>query len=204
MSVWKPSVQTGRSRAFKEHMRKVFPPMTRERAQPSDLVKVVGRSRVAMLDPTGRVVVDITEARLDAIRLWTDGSCYPNPGPAGVGVLYEDGPYHLELSEYLGHATNNVAELVAVHRALELVVDACAPVDVYSDSEYVIGSVALEWSASKNRELILNVRESWRRLRDARFVKVPGHTGVPGNEKADELAGRARTSMKTTVWRSDP
>lgn len=167
------------------------------------IAKLTGRSRVAMLDPTGRIVVDITNARADAIKLWTDGSCYPNPGPAGVGVLYEDPPYKLELSEFLGDATNNVAELVAVQRALHLVVDERAPVDVYCDSEYVIGSVALGWSASKNRPLILEVREVWARLRNARFVKVPGHTGVPGNERADYLAGLARKTQKTTLWRSD-
>lgn len=167
------------------------------------MTQMTNRSRVASLDPTGRKVVDMDGARPHAIKLWTDGSCYPNPGPSGIGVVYEDGPYRLELSEFTGDGTNNTAELLAVLRALELVADPTSPVDVYCDSEYVIGSVALGWGASKNRELITACRRAWQRLYDARFVKVPGHSGVDGNEAADTLAGWARTTRQTMEWRSD-
>lgn len=177
------------------------PPFSRKRVgtlAPED----APRSRVASFGNAR--VVDMRDAREDAIRLWTDGSCYPNPGPAGVGVLYEDGPYLLELAEFMPTATNNVAELTAVLRALELVADRNAPVDVYCDSEYVIGTVALMWSASTNRELVAELRRVWLyEVRDARFVKVPGHTGVPGNERADTLAGWARKERKTLIWRND-
>lgn len=50
-----------------------------------------------------------------------DGGARGNPGPAGIGVTIV-GPRKkvvAELSEAIGHATNNVAEYTAVIRALE-------------------------------------------------------------------------------------
>src|SRR5688500_11174011 len=46
----------------------------------------------------------------DAIHVWTDGACSGNPGPAGLGAVIIDGDDKKELSEYLGEATNNIAE----------------------------------------------------------------------------------------------
>ncbi len=55
------------------------------------------------------------------VTVFTDGGARGNPGPAGVGVqvLDEENGVMSELSEYIGEATNNVAEYTAVKRALE-------------------------------------------------------------------------------------
>ncbi len=55
------------------------------------------------------------------VTVFTDGGARGNPGPAGVGVqiLDEKNEVLSELSEYIGEATNNVAEYTAVKRALE-------------------------------------------------------------------------------------
>src|SRR5262245_17253375 len=74
----------------------------------------------------------------DAIQVWTDGACSGNPGPAGLGVVIIDGKQRTELSEYLGEATNNIAELTAILRGLEAVKDKTRQVAVYSDSSYSI------------------------------------------------------------------
>lgn len=51
--------------------------------------------------------------------VYTDGCCLGNPGPMGIGVaIYEDGKLIAEISEYAGLGTNNVAEYLAVIRAL--------------------------------------------------------------------------------------
>ena len=52
----------------------------------------------------------------NAIVAYTDGACSGNPGPAGLGVIVMDGTTRIELSEYLGTGTNNVAELTAILR----------------------------------------------------------------------------------------
>jgi ribonuclease HI len=55
----------------------------------------------------------------DALIVYTDGACTGNPGPAGIGIVILDGKERREISEYLGPGTNNIAELMAIVRALE-------------------------------------------------------------------------------------
>ena len=122
------------------------------------------------------------------MQLWTDGACTGNPGPAGLGVLYRYQGEVREVSEYLGHGTNNIAELTAILRGLQLVEDSGTPVDVMTDSAYCHGLLTKSWKAKKNQELVAELRAEARRFGDLRIVKVPGHSGVPDNERADELA----------------
>src|SRR5262245_42651324 len=57
----------------------------------------------------------------DEIVVYTDGACSGNPGPMGIGVVVLDHGNRREVSEFLGEGTNNVAELTAVERALDLI-----------------------------------------------------------------------------------
>jgi ribonuclease HI len=92
----------------------------------------------------------------DAIHVWTDGACTGNPGPAGLGVVYIDGTdpaKKQELSEYLGEGTNNIAELTAIERGLQLVPaeERTRVVAVYTDSSYAIGLLSMGWKAKANQ-----------------------------------------------------
>src|SRR6185295_17833066 len=130
-----------------------------------------------------------TGAPADAIHVWTDGACSGNPGRAGLGVvILGDGAGEREISEYLGEATNNIAELTAILRGLEAVSDRTRPVIVYSDSAYSIGLLTKAWKAKKNVELVDELRALVRTFRDLRFVKVAGHAGIVLNERVDQLA----------------
>lgn len=131
-------------------------------------------------------------APADAIHVWTDGACSGNPGRAGLGVVVVgDGPGQREISEYLGEATNNIAELTAILRGLQAVSDRNRPVIVYSDSAYSIGLLTKAWKAKKNVELVDELRALTRTFRDLRFVKVAGHAGIALNERVDQLATSA-------------
>lgn len=145
-------------------------------------------------------IVDLNGRRgaENAVQLWTDGACSGNPGPAGLGVRYEYGTEVRELSEYLGEATNNVAELSAILRGLEMVEDTATPVDVMTDSEYCLGLLGLGWKAKANQALVESLRARYQRFSDVLLVKVKGHAGVEGNERADELARTAIVNRKTT------
>jgi ribonuclease HI len=123
------------------------------------------------------------------VEIFTDGACSGNPGPAGLGVVVVgDGAGQREISEYLGAATNNIAELTAILRGLEAVSDKTRPVIVYSDSAYSIGLLSQNWKAKKNVELVRELREVCRQFSDLRFVKVLAHSGIALNERVDQLA----------------
>jgi ribonuclease HI len=127
-------------------------------------------------------------APANAIHVWTDGACSGNPGAAGLGVvIVGDGPMR-EISEYLGDATNNIAELTAILRGLQTVEDRTRPVIVYSDSAYAIGLLTQNWKAKKNIELVDELRSLTRTFTDLRFVKVLAHSGISLNERVDQLA----------------
>ncbi|HEX7843427.1 MAG TPA: ribonuclease H [Kofleriaceae bacterium] len=138
-------------------------------------------------------------APANAIHVWTDGACSGNPGRAGLGVvIVGDGPGQREISEYLGDATNNIAELTAILRGLASVSDRARPVIVYSDSAYSIGLLTQNWKAKKNVELVEELRALCRTFSDLRFVKVAGHAGVALNERVDYLATSAIGHRGTT------
>jgi ribonuclease HI len=98
--------------------------------------------------------------------------------------------------EYLGTATNNVAELTAILRALEWIPPVAAAIVVHTDSQYAIGVLQKGWKAKANGELVARTKRVVQE-RGARLVYVPGHQGVPLNERADELAREAVTSRST-------
>jgi len=126
----------------------------------------------------------------NAVIVWTDGACTGNPGPMGLGAVIIDGEERKELSEYLGEGTNNIAELTAILRAVEHLTPSQRrrPVLIHSDSSYSIGLLTKGWKAKANQELVAELREKVAALDDVRFVKVKGHSGVPENERCDELA----------------
>lgn len=129
----------------------------------------------------------------NAIHVWTDGGCVPNPGPAGIGVVIVDGTNQREISEFLGMGTNNIAELTAIVRGLEGVTDRKRPVVVYSDSQYAIGLLTLNWKPKANVELVTELRALLKQFPEVRFVKVAAHTGIALNERVDQLATEAIT-----------
>ncbi len=133
----------------------------------------------------------------DAWTVYADGACSGNPGPAGLGiVLVAPGGVIAEGFEYLGVGTNNIAELTGVLRAAEIVPDG-EPAVVHTDSQYAIGVLQKGWKAKANQELIAGIKVALAKRTNWRLVYVPGHSGVPLNERADELAReavRTRTS----------
>lgn len=130
------------------------------------------------------------------VIVYADGACSGNPGPAGLGVVIIDGPRRVELSEYLGQGTNNIAELTAVLRALAEM-PAERPMMIYTDSQYTIGVVQKGWKAKANQELVAELRRALASRPAAKLSYVPGHAGVLLNERADALAREAVSARKT-------
>ena len=137
-----------------------------------------------------------------AVTIHTDGACVPNPGPGGWGALLRYGEHERELCG--GQAeptTNNRMELTAPIEALETLTRPSV-VHLYTDSTYVrngITSWVVSWQRNgwrtSAKQPVKNV-DLWQRLVEAcarhevQWHWVKGHAGDPGNERADELAGR--------------
>ena len=135
------------------------------------------------------------------VTIYTDGACKGNPGRGGWGAWLQADGHEKELFGGALLTTNNRMELTAVIESLASLKRTCDVV-VYTDSEYVRKGIT-EWIHNwklrgwktadkkpvKNAELWqrLDAQQSLHRV-DWRWVK--GHSGDPGNERADALANR--------------
>ena len=127
------------------------------------------------------------------VRVFTDGASSGNPGPSGIGVVLRFGKHEKEISEYIGTATNNVAELKAIQAGLSALKNRNLPVRIFTDSSYAYGILVLGWKVKANKEIVESIKKSMRQFKKLEIVKVRGHSGDEGNERADFLATSAIT-----------
>jgi len=158
-------------------------------------------------DPTGLTdPTDPTDPTASTgTTVYTDGACLGNPGPGGWAWAIPGGRYR---SGAVAHTTNQRMEITAV---LEAVRTLPGPLDVVSDSTYVVncfrdrwweGWLARGWRNSQ-RKPVAN-RDLWAPLIDAyradpgriRFRWVKGHGTDAMNNLVDQLAVEAATSQR--------
>lgn len=134
-----------------------------------------------------------TPADENTIVIYTDGACSGNPGPAGVGVFLQRPGSTLELSEYIGEATNNIAELSAIQRGLESIKEdeRDRTIHLYTDSAWCLGALIGGWKIKANVKLVEAIKELMTQTPKLEMLKIKGHAGHPGNEEADRLATQA-------------
>lgn len=127
----------------------------------------------------------------NTIFIYTDGASSGNPGPSGIGILLRFKDHEKEISRNIGEATNNIAELEAIKTALLELKHYDYPVRLFTDSSYACGVLTLGWKARKNNGLINSIKKLISKFSDLQLIKVKGHDGFDGNEKADFLATSA-------------
>lgn len=132
----------------------------------------------------------------DAINIYTDGASSGNPGPSGIGVVLRFSKHEKEISRYIGITTNNMAELEAIRSGLMAVKNSNLPVRVFTDSRYAYGVLTQGWKAKKNQDIIESIKKILSKFNDLKFIKVKGHVGIEGNERADFLATSAIKKAK--------
>lgn len=121
------------------------------------------------------------------VIIYTDGASSGNPGPAGIGVLLRFETNEKEISKHIGLATNNIAELTAIKTGL-LSVKRDLPIRLYTDSTYALGVLTKGWRAKKNQALVESTKAAMSKFTDVKLIKIKGHAGHEGNERADGLA----------------
>ncbi|MGH8231651.1 MAG: ribonuclease HI [Steroidobacteraceae bacterium] len=136
------------------------------------------------------------------VDIYTDGACRGNPGPGGWAALLSAQGREKEISGAQRDTTNNRMELQAVIAALQAL-KRPAEVRLYTDSQYVRRGV-LEWLPqwklrgwlTADKKPVRN-QDLWQQLETAaaghriEWHWVPGHAGIPGNERCDALANAA-------------
>lgn len=128
----------------------------------------------------------------------SDGGARGNPGPAGAGAVIHDeqGNVVAEISDYLGHQTNNFAEYEAIIRALTKLVELVpgaermhTDVRVQMDSELIVKQVKGEY---KVRHPVLQEKRAQLAQLEKGFRSVSfEHVFRVQNKEADALANRA-------------
>ena len=145
------------------------------------------------------------------VILYTDGACSGNPGLGGYGGILQYGDIKKEYSGAELETTNNRMEVTAVIVGLKRLKYPCK-VDIYSDSAYTVNAYLNGWiyAWKKNGwkkadgKAVLNV-DLWEELyaltqtHEVTFHKVAGHADNELNNRCDELARNAITSLRKTL-----
>ncbi len=126
------------------------------------------------------------------LSIYSDGASRNNPGEASVGVAIRDerGETIQTVSEYIGIATNNVAEYTALIRALETALPFCAiPVDFYLDSQLVVRQMSGEYKMRNPglMPLFMKARRLYGQYQQGSISHIPREQ----NGEADALANAA-------------
>ena len=133
------------------------------------------------------------------VIVYTDGACKGNPGPGGWGVLMIAGEHRRELCGGETLTTNNRMELMAAIEALRALKRKTS-VRLITDSSYVKQGIETwihgwkrnGWHTAakapvKNADL-WQVLDELNASHHVEWRWVKGHSGDPGNERADQLS----------------
>lgn len=158
----------------------------------------------------GHPPVPTVETEHPYTTVYTDGSSTGGWGPGGWAWCVLDGPHAgQEGSGGSGWTTNQRMELQAAHEAMLALPGLLL---IVSDSEYVIkgftewarGWVAKGWHKVMNTDLWVPAVDTYLARGgprgEVRFAWTKGHAGLPGNERADELCGKARDAVPFSEW----
>lgn len=135
------------------------------------------------------------------VIIYTDGGCRGNPGLGGWGVLLQCEKGEKELYGSAFDTTNNKMELTAAIEALRALKKPCS-VELWTDSQYVMkgitewihGWIKNNWKTSSKKPV--KNADLWKELlveakkHNVDWKWVKGHSGIDGNERADQLANK--------------
>lgn len=130
------------------------------------------------------------------IKIYTDGSCNPNPGKGGWAFALSKEEFKTGVVE---NTTNNIMEMVAIVEAIAYAKHEFPnhDIEIYSDSQYCVkgfttwmyGWESKGWKKKGGEIKNLDVWKTlWEIKEDVSLIWVKGHEGNEMNEFVDVLA----------------
>lgn len=135
--------------------------------------------------------------KMNSLNIFTDGGARGNPGPAAVGVVVKNqqGERLAGFGQFIGRATNNVAEYQAVIAALkwlithQAAISNCQQINFYLDSTLVVNQLNGRFKIKdlKLKNLIIKTRDLEKNISQKIFYKFIPRTK---NYQADFLVNQ--------------
>lgn len=127
------------------------------------------------------------------MEIYTDGASSKLLKVGGVGIVFvENGDVLCMYHRKFPNKTNNQCEILAVAIALHALKEYHEEVKVYSDSQYVIGTITQGWKRKKNQEHWAYFDKQYANALtvcpNISFHWVKGHADNKFNNLADKLA----------------
>ncbi|MEJ5226746.1 ribonuclease HI family protein [Thermodesulfovibrio sp.] len=120
-------------------------------------------------------------------KLYCDGASRGNPGEAGIGCLLIYDNERVEVSEYIGKTTNNVAEYTALIRGLqEALRVGISSIEIFLDSELIVLQLKGVYRI-KNKNLLPFYNQAIKLLSEFKNYEI-FHIPRENNSEADKLA----------------
>ena len=162
----------------------------------SNQLPLIDRTTVTYFNSSGyTVLLELPQdPPLDStLKIYTDGSLKSSTQLTGAGfTMYRNGRTIVEQSISLGRqATINQSEMFAIYRAAELLKEANTTnqvINFYSDSLNCLLQLKKGQSTSKLTIDTARIIIELTKQNQIFLYKVPAHTGIAGNERADKLA----------------
>jgi ribonuclease HI len=125
------------------------------------------------------------------LEIYIDGASKGNPGPAGIGAIICQGDAVLKnISQFIGNATNNIAEYTALIYALqEALILKAEALQINTDSELLCRQLRKEYKI-KSPNIVGLYNQATHLISAFKEVKVQ-HIPREKNRGADKLATQA-------------
>lgn len=148
----------------------------------------------------------------DKVLIFTDGASRGNPGRGGWGAIIIEGMNAEEIGDGEPNTTNNRMELKAALESIKKT-PIGAKIKLYTDSSYLVNGITQwvhgwmknDWKTQEKKD-VLN-KDLWQPLhkavreREVEWLRIKGHAGVAGNNRADEIATACADGEHISLYR---